>query len=247
MKKLICIGVFISSLLILPSSSKAAYSYSLEGPYISFDVGAYSRRIEENCSQCVDAFGNPLLKVYGNGDSTRLLAKFGLRAGLLDAYLTLGGANLSIDDFNGFQGGMTPAFGGGIKLLMYQSPDYGHFTLSLNPDVIYFKTSDTIQFYSQSLGWVTENHDVSWTETTVKIGGYSRYDGFAPYGGISLSFVNGEETGDVFGSADIKERDNLGFYLGANFYFDPSGRASLFGEFGGGDNNYFKVGIKTMF
>ncbi|MFI5305563.1 MAG: hypothetical protein ACHQYP_12315 [Nitrospiria bacterium] len=247
MKKLSYIGVFILSLLTLPSPGEAAYSYSIEGPYVSFDVGSYTRRIEENCSQCVDPFGNPLLKVYANGDSTRLLAKLGLRAGLLDAYVTVGGATLSIDEFNGFHGKMSPAFGGGINLLMYQSPLYGHFTLFLNPDIIYFKTGDTIQFFSQSKGWITENHDISWTETTVKIGGYSRYDGFAPYGGISLSFVNGQETGDVFGSADIKERDNLGFFLGLNLYFDPAGRAAFFGEIGGGDNNYLKVGIKTRF
>ena len=130
---------------------------------------------------------------------------------------------------------------------MFQSPFYGHFTLFINPDVIYFKTSDTIQFFSQSQGWITESHDISWTETTVKIGGYSRYDAFAPYGGISLSFVNGQETGDVFGRADIKERDNLGFFLGANLYFDPAGRASFFGELGGGDNNYIRAGIKSRF
>ncbi|MFI5304202.1 MAG: hypothetical protein ACHQYP_05330 [Nitrospiria bacterium] len=245
MKKVLYFGFVMISFLTFSPVSRAAYFN--DGPYFSLDVGSYSRRIEENCPNCVDQFGNSLLKVYGNGGSTRIMAKMGIRTGFLDGYLSLGGSTLSIDEFNGFNGSMGPAFGGGLKILLYESPSYEHFTLFLNPDVIYFKTSDTIQFYSQSQGFITENHDISWTEYSVKAGGSARFGPFEHYGGVSLSFVNGQETGDVFGSADFKERDNLGFFLGTNLHFDPTGRASFFGEIGGGDNNYLKVGIKTMF
>jgi len=245
MKKIFCFGFFIISFLTFSPISQAAY-YD-DGPYLSFEVGGYSRRIAENCPNCTDQFGNSMLKVYGNGDSTKILAKFGIRTGLLDGYVTVGGATLSIDEFNGYQGGMAPAFGGGLKILMYESPSYGHFNLFLNPDILYFKTSDTIQIYSQSQGWVTENHDISWTEYAIKVGGSARYGPFENYGGVSLSFLNGQETGNVFGTADFNERDNLGLFLGTNLFLDRTGRASLFGEIGGGDNNYLKVGIKTRF
>jgi len=245
MRKFFCFTVSIISFLTYSTVIQAAYLNG--GPYLSFDVGGDTRRIVENCPQCVDAFGNPLLKVYGNGDSTRLLAKLGIRAGYFDAYLTFGGATLSIDEFNGYDGRMAPAFGGGLNIIMYQSPEYGHFNLFFNPDILYYKTSDTIQFFSQSMGWITENHDISWTEYTFKFGGSARYGPFENYGGISISFVNGQETGNAFGTADFKESDNVGLFLGANFYFDPTGRASIFGEIGGGDNNYLKVGIRTRY
>jgi len=245
MKKKFYFAVFLISFLTYSPLIQAAYFN--DGPYFSFDAGGNSRRIQENCSQCRDPLDNPLLKVYGNGDSTRLLAKIGLRAGFLDAYITLGGATLSIDDFNGYQGGMAPAFGGGFNIDLYESPGYGHFTLFFNPDALFFKTSDTIQFPSISQGWVTENHDISWAEYTIKIGGSVRYGPYENYGGVSVSFVNGKETGQFFGSADFSASDTLGLFLGANFYFDPAGRASLYGEIGGGDNNYLKVGIRTRF
>ena len=248
MKKIFYFGFLIISLLTLPLPVTAASAYSEDGPYVSFDIGGYSRGIVENCSQCLDPVtGLPILKVNGWGASTRVLAKLGLRLNFIDAYVTLGGATLSIDEFDSFHGEMAPAFGGGLKILMYQSPTYEHFTLFLNPDILYFKTSDMIQILSQSQGYVTENHDISWTEYSLKIGGSARYGMFEPYGGVSLSFVNGQETGAVFGNANFNETDNLGLFLGENFYFDPSGRASIFGEIGGGDNNYLKVGIKSRF
>jgi hypothetical protein len=94
---------------------------------------------------------------------------------------------------------------------------------------------------------VIESHEISWTEYGIKFGGSARYDYFEPYGGISLSFLNGVESGPVFGTADFKESDNFGFFLGANYYFDPTGQASLYGELGGGDSGYVKVGIKSRF
>lgn len=247
MHKLPYIGWIVFLLAICPSISEAAFSYTIEGPYVSLDAGGYSRRIVASCLQCNNVSGTAPLKAYGYSDSTRILGKFGLRANLLDAYLTFGGGTLSINEMNGFQGGMAPVFGGGFNLLLYQSDLYGHLTLYVNPDVVYFKTSDTVQVYFQSQRWITENQELAWTETIVKIGGFSRYGNFASYGGISVSVVNGEETGNVLGSADIKERDKVGLFLGANFYLDPSGQPLLFGEVGGIDNNYFKLGIKAIF
>lgn len=243
MKKLKVTGILFFAFLNIASISEAAY-----GPYISIDFGGYTRRLEENCSQCLVPGTNiPLYKIYGNGDSTQLLAKLGMDLRYLDIYFSFGGSSLKIDEFDGFNGKMSPAIGGGFKVLMYESPTYEHFNLFVNPDIIYFKTSDTIQIFSQSLGFVLENHDISWTEYGVKIGGSARYDFLEPYGGISLSFLNGNESGPVFGSADFKESDNLGFFFGAHYYLDPAGRASLYGEIAGGDNNYLKVGIKSRF
>jgi hypothetical protein len=230
-------------LLNIVSIAEAAY-----GPYLSFDVGGYSRRVEESCSQCVDPITLlPVLKIYGNGYSTRLLGKLGMDLQFLDVYLSFGGSSLKVDEFDGFNGKMSPAVGGGVKIIMYEAPTYEHFKLFINPEFFYFKTSDNIQIYSQSLGYIIESHDILWTEYGVKIGGSARYEFLEPYGGVSLSFLNGNESGPVFGSADFKESDNLGFFFGANYYLDPTGRASLYGEIAGGDNNYLKVGIKTRF
>ncbi|MHB8482617.1 MAG: hypothetical protein ACYDBV_07785 [Nitrospiria bacterium] len=231
--------------LIIFSPLVKAYS---DGPYVSVDVGGYTRGITENCPKCVDPMtGLPILKVDGTANSTRLLAKFGVRTGLIDTYLTLGGASLSIDEFNGFSGQIAPLIGGGFKILMYRSPTWEHFTLYVNPDVFYYKTSDTLLIQSQSLGAVTENHDISWTEYAIRVGGSARYDMVEPYGGVELSFVNAQETGPVFGSADIRQQNILGYFLGGRYYLDPSGQVALFGEFGGGDTDYFKIGIQTKF
>ncbi|MBI1822608.1 MAG: hypothetical protein HYR80_00600 [Nitrospirae bacterium] len=235
----------ITALILISIVSKAEARY---GPYLSLDLEGNSRRVEENCIQCIDPnTGLPALKFYGNGDSTRLLARLGMDLRPLDIYLTFGGSTLTVNEFDGYHGQLAPTFGGGIKIRMYESTSYEHFNIFINPDIIYFKSSDTIQFISQSLGVITESHDVSWTEYGVKVGGSARYDFMEPYAGISVSFLDGEASGPVFGTADFKERDNLGFFLGANYYFDPTGQASLYGEIGGGDNGYVKVGIKTRF
>jgi hypothetical protein len=125
MKKILFTGLTLLSLF--SGISPDAQAANAEGPYLSVDVGGYSRRIEENCTQCVDASGNPILKVYGNADSTRLLMNLGIQAGFLDAYATLGGATLSINEFDGYHGKISPVIGGGFKILMYQSPTYEHF------------------------------------------------------------------------------------------------------------------------
>jgi hypothetical protein len=245
MKKILFTGLTLLSLLWGVSPDvKAAND---EGPYLSVDVGGYSRRIEETCPQCVDAFSNPILKVYGYADSTRLLMNLGIHAGFLDAYAILGGATLFINEFDGYHGKMSPVFGGGFKILMYQAPTYEHFTLFVNPEVLYFKTSDTILFNSISLGTVIESHDISWTEYAIRVGGSSRHGPVETYGGIKLSFVEGQETGPVFGTADFKEMDNFGLFVGAHFDLDPRGMASFFGEIGGGDSAYLKVGILSRF
>jgi hypothetical protein len=249
MKKILFTGLTLLSLLWgVSPDAKAAND---EGPYLRVDVGGYSRRIEETCSQCVD-----ILKGYGYADSTRLLMNLGIHTGFLDAYATLGGATLSIYEFDGYHGKMSPVFGGGFKMLMYQSPTYEHFTLFINPDFIYFKTRDTILFDScQGITPCTKNisvpiiesHDISWTEYAIRVGGSSRYGLVETYGGIKLSFVEGQETGPVFGTADIKEMDNFGLFFGAHFDLDPRGMASFFGEIGGGDSAYLKVGILSRF
>ncbi|MBI1819666.1 MAG: hypothetical protein HYR81_04995 [Nitrospirae bacterium] len=171
----------------------------------------------------------------------------GLDLHILDFYLTFGGSTLIVDEFDGFHGKMSPAIGGGFKILMYESPTFEHLKLFINPDVIYFKSSDTIQFYSLSLGYVTESHDISWTEYAIRVGGSSRHGPVEAYGGIKLSFVEGQETGPVFGTADFKEMDNFGLFFGAHFDLDPRGMASFFGEIGGGDSAYLKVGILSRF
>ncbi|MBI1822453.1 MAG: hypothetical protein HY036_05050 [Nitrospirae bacterium] len=237
--------VFLSLILLTFSSVTEASV----GPYLSFDIGGYSRRLEETNPN----FANSL-KFFGTADSTRLLAKLGMDLNFLDIYATVGGSTLIIDDFDSYHGKMGLAYGGGLKLVMYESPTYEHFKLFINPDVIYYKTNDTIQTYSVSAGaFLTQNHEISFTEYGIKVGGSAQYDLFEPYGGIVLSSLSGQETAvsgqDIwrFGTADIKERDNFGLFLGANIYFDPSGRSSLFVETGGGDSGYFKVGIKTRF
>jgi hypothetical protein len=229
--------LFWISLLFLATVADAA-----NGPYLDLELGGGTRRIQEDCPQCQDQFGNPLYKVYANGDTTRLLARIGLTLERFDIYVTGGGAALTIDEFNGYDGKMAPAYGGGLKLTLYESPGYERFNLYVNPDILYFKTSDTIDWN----GFI-ENHDISWTEYGVKIGGSARYDYYEPYGGVELSYVSGQETGPNFGTADFKERDNIGIFLGANYFFDVTRRAAIYGEIDLGDTNNLKVGIRSRF
>lgn len=236
MKKLFLTLSFVILTVLYPAVPVFA-----EGPYISFDLGSYSRRIQETNPGFA---GSPVF--YATADSTRLTAKIGANLGGLDVYLIAGGATLSIPDFDGYAGKMGPLFGAGLKLALFESPTYEHFRLFFNPEAIVFSTSDVIFTYTGG-GPVLEQHDIQWSEYTFKFGGSARYYEWEPYGGVKVSFVNGEETAPAFGTGDISEVDNIGLFFGANFYLDRRGKTLLYGELGGGDSDYFTVGLRSRF
>ncbi|HXN05806.1 MAG TPA: hypothetical protein VN944_01945, partial [Nitrospiria bacterium] len=130
------------------------------------------------------------------------------------------------------------------------SPTYEHFKLFFNPEAVFYSTSDIITTCTGGSGcpsFVIEQHDIRWSEYTFKFGGSARYYVWGPYGGVKVSFVNAQETAPVFGTGDISEVDNIGLFFGAKFYLDPRGKAFLYGEFGGGDSDYFTVGLRSRF
>ncbi len=85
-------------------------------------------------------------KVSGDAVSTRFLAKIGLRFfDRIEIYGKGGGADLSISEFNDYDARPVSAYGGGIRIDLYQGPGPEGIKLFLDGNFLYFTTKDRIQ------------------------------------------------------------------------------------------------------
>jgi hypothetical protein len=90
------------------------------------------------------------------------------------------------------------------------------------------------------------DEEISWTEYAVSLGVKGRYEGFRPFGGLRVSKIDGT---DRIGSqtAEIRERDMLGFFFGADIPLDRVERTAITVQISGVDENAFRVGYKVAF
>ncbi|HET6464033.1 MAG TPA: hypothetical protein VFH55_00295 [Nitrospiria bacterium] len=264
MKQILSITAVLLSLPVWTSQARAAMSddRTVE-PYFQMNVGVYSRDISEKSSALVN------FKVNGTADSTRLIAKAGVNLGdILNLYLQGGAADLSIDEFDNYDASMSGAYGGGLRINLYQAPYRDGPKLFIDGSYLRYTTDDTVQT-SQCASPPDCNSSTSiyqprivkdtiqWNEYTFLMGASGRYFEMGPYGGIRLSKVDGKDrvrgapdsTFPTYfqATADVKERDNFGIFFGTDVFLDRAGKTALNFEASLFDVYSFQAGIRTTF
>jgi len=262
MKQVLFTAAVLLSLLVWNSRARAAFSdgRTVE-PYFQLGVGVYSRDIVEK---------SPALftyKVDGTADSTRLIAKAGVNLGdVLNLYLQGGAADLSIDEFDNYDASMNGAYGGGLRINLYQEPYRDGMKLFVEGSYLRYTTNDTVQTEQCSSACQTNSpvfsprlvkDTIQWNEYTVLMGASGRYFEMGPYGGIRLSKVDGKDrvrgapdsnfTTPFSATADLKEQDNFGIFFGTDIFLDRAGKTALNFEASLFDVYSFQAGIRTTF
>ncbi len=187
------------------------------------------------------------LKEKGDADSTRLLIRGGIRPiPPVELYGLIGGADLSIDEFDRFDAGMSVAYGGGIRVVPYQSSFPGQFTLFVDAQYLQFTAKDRV--LTDVLGIPTEqDEEIRWKEYVAKVGLETDHDFFRPYGGLRFSLVRGKDILSVSGRLRIQEDDTVGVFGGADIFLDPTKRAALNLEFSLFDVDSISAGLRLFF
>lgn len=231
------------------------------GISLGVETGITSRNVvEENV-----AFTG--FTVSGDAVSTRLLAKVGLRFfDRIEIYGKAGGADLSISEFNNYDSTPAPAYGGGIRLDLYQGSRPERIKIFLDSSFLYFATEDTIQILDcptsscpNGAGILPRMSDekIIWREGAISAGGSFRHDYFEPYGGVRLSFVRGDDKLDIKADknfptplalkVDLNEDNNFGIFFGTNIYLDRNEKSALSLEISAVDQFAFTAGFKVNF
>jgi len=214
-------------------------------PPVSFGVelGPVSRDIEEEGDLVVGT-------QRGVADSTQLIARLSLQvAPMLIAFGQIGLADLSVDEFQDYRSDLHPLYGGGLRVLLSEG-GYGQpVTVYSDLKVLRVKTDDRICVANCDdpvLLPTVVDEEISWTEYAVSLGVKGRYEGFRPFGGLRVSKIDGT---DRIGSqtAEIRERDMLGFFFGADIPLDRVERTAITVQISGVDENAFRVGYKVAF
>lgn len=204
--------------------------------------------------------------VSGDAVSTRLLAKIGLRFfDRVEIYGKGGGADLSVSEFNNYDSGPAPAYGGGIRLALYQGSRPEKIKIFMDGSFLYFVTEDTIQILDCPTATCTgsdlvprmADEKIRWREGTISAGGSFRHDYFEPYGGVRLSFIRGDDKLDVKADSnfptpldikvDLNEDNNFGIFFGTNIYLERNERSALSLEISAIDQFAFTAGFKVNF
>jgi len=130
---------FASASVLLSLALWASQARAIE-PYIQIGLGAFTRDIVEEDPSISG------LKFKGTADSTRLIAKAGLDiGGVLNLYAQGGGADLSIDEFDQYAASMKGAYGGGLRINLYNAPYHDGTKLFVEGSYLHFQTDDRVQ------------------------------------------------------------------------------------------------------
>ncbi len=188
------------------------------------------------------------LKMKGDADSTRLLVRGGFRPiPSLELYGLIGGADLSIDEFDGFDANMNAAYGGGLHLIPYQSPFHRSFELFMDAQYLQFTAKDHVLTDVSGLGPTEQDEEIRWKEYVAKVGVDSDHDFFRPYGGLRFSLMRGNDLLSVSGKLKLEEDNNIGVFGGTDIFLDPTKKAALNLEFSLFDVNSISAGLRLAF
>ena len=238
-------------------------------PYVQLEASVLARDVVEDVEVVQDSevVG---FKFRGEAVSTRLLAKMGIEVWeVLDVYVQGGGADLSIDEFDDYDGDLTGAYGGGVRVNLYRSPFRDQLTLFVEGNVLRYTTDDSITILQECTvksGCSTDpgsdfrriaDEEIEWNEYTVLVGASGRMEGFDLYGGIRLSMVDGEDRirakpDSNFPAAfktdlDLEEDDNFGIFFGIDVFLDRSEKIALNFEASIIDQDSFRAAIRREF
>ena len=235
-------------------------------PYVMFEAGVVSRDVvEEDASIAGFSFG-------GTATSTRMLATVGLDvAAGFTLYAMGGAADLTIDEFNGFDSSFSGAYGAGVRLTLPLAPHPYGLRLFVDGSVLRTTGEDTVaaEFGCTAAngctnagargGYVTRvvDEEIEWTEFAVLMGAGSRWGPWGPYGGIRLSAVDATDKlraapdanfATAFSAdSDLREQDNFGAFFGTDFFLDRAGKTALNFEASLFDQYSFRAAIRRAF
>lgn len=234
-------------------------SPAVAAPPVSFgvEIGSVSRDIQEESVV--------LGTVSGVADSTRLAARvtLGLAPGLA-IFGEAGGADLSVDEFNGYRSDLGPLYGGGIQFSTpeWGSPYRGAAVFFSDLAVLRLATSDRVvtsvcvsgcQTAAPTLVDDVVDEHLDWTEYALRLGIKGRYQTFRPFGGIRVSKLDGTDavrsvsSGLLDERADVREQDSVGFFLGTDVVLDHEERTAISIQLSGGDENALRVAYNVQF
>jgi len=179
-------------------------------------------------------------KFYGTADSGRLLATLAFKPiSQVTLYAVGGGADLQINQFDGYSSNMDGIYGGGLTLSTNILP-----ATKVYLDGRYLRSvtdSTTYPFGAPS------QEKITWNEYRARIGIKDMHFAVSPYGGIQVSFVRGEDHVNNYGgspaSFDLEEQDTVGIFGGVSVPLDPRGRMRFFTEFDLFDEYAIKGGL----
>jgi len=253
---------FASASVLLSLALWASQARAIE-PYIQIGLGAFTRDIVEEDPSISG------LKFKGTADSTRLIAKAGLDiGGVLNLYAQGGGADLSIDEFDQYAASMKGAYGGGLRINLYNAPYHDGTKLFVEGSYLHFQTDDRVQIEQCASPPVCSgstslylprpaDETIRWNEYTVLLGASGRYFDTAPYGGLRLSKVDGKDrirsapdsnfSNGFQAKADIKEDGNFGIFFGLDFFLDRSEKTVLNFEVSLIDQDSFMAAVRRSF
>jgi opacity protein-like surface antigen len=220
-------------------------------PYVMFEAGIVSRDVVEEDASIAG------FMYEGTASSTRMLATVGLDvAGGLTLYAQGGAADLTIDEFSGFDGQFDGAYGGGVRFNMFLSPHPYGLRLFVDGSFLHTTAEDTVQIEYGSLSRLADE-TIEWNEYTILMGAGTRSGPYGPYGGIRLSWVDGEDRlraapdanfpEEFRVDADLREQDNFGIFFGTDFFLDRSGKTVLNCEVSLLDQYSFRAAIRRAF
>jgi hypothetical protein len=221
-------------------------------PYVQLEAGVLVRDIVEEGEELTD------LKFRGEAVSTRLIVRLGMDLWkILNVYVQGGGADLSVDEFDNYDGDLGTAYGAGVRVNLYRSPFRDQLTLFVEGNTLRYSTDDKVRICTDPIGCSpggsakeTADEEIDWNEYTVLVGASSRMEGFDLYGGIRLSLVDGEDRirSEAFKSdLDLEEDDNFGIFFGIDVYLDRSEEIALNFEASIIDQDSFRAAIRREF
>lgn len=214
---------------------------------VSFGVelAVVSRDIEEE---------GALLVGTGTGiaDSTQLTARLGVQvAPTAILFGEFGVADIAIDEFDQYRSDVHPLYGGGARLVLFEGAYPEHLSVYSDVRVVRLKTDDQVIVCVASCGGPTPvealvDEEISWTEYGVSLGIRGRHQWWRPFGGFRVSRLDGtDRVGDV--TADIREREMVGFFFGTDIWLGRDERAAITVQFSGIDENALRIGYKVAF
>lgn len=227
-------------------------------PPVSFgiDMGLVSRDIEEE--------GPSVGTVVGTADSARVTARLGLQvAPMLILFGDIGAADVAVDEFDFYHSDLGLFYGGGVRLIL--SPARYPYGISVYTDVTVSRlnTDDQVTICLAACNTVAPvetlaDEELAWTEYAVALGAKGRYENLRPFGGLRVSKLDGSDRvrtvllapgdpdyRDV--QVDVRQRDPVGFFLGADILLDRDERSAITVQFSGIDENAFRIGYKVAF
>lgn len=210
--------IFVLGLWVFLSPPAFAYHEGMRRSFVSLDL------MTEIQERDVVERGEPLVapKVRGDAVSSRFLLRTGLRpVHLVEIYGLVGGANLSIEEFDEFDSEMDLAYGGGFNFLFYESPSPPTLHVFLDIQYLRFVMKDQVETIVNNAP-TPQDETIRWNEVISKFGVGVRHPSFRPYGGLRISFVRAKDSLSGSGKLSLREDDNMGVFGGIDIFLDPA-------------------------